>query len=100
MVRSLTERGMPGRSSCHVFNADEYHRLAEIGIPGAIDRCEPIDGDLVGMAPIGHRHAGIVGARKAVVLPQNPAQLGRAIKQPLWARPASPSFGSSTSLGQ
>jgi Uma2 family endonuclease len=39
------------------FTADEYERLVELGIFGEDERLELIDGDIVEMAPIGHRHA-------------------------------------------
>jgi Uma2 family endonuclease len=65
-----------------LFTVDEYHRMGEAGILGEDERVELIDGEIVEMAPIGHRHAGCVinltrlfitrlGDR-AVISPQNP----------------------------
>jgi Uma2 family endonuclease len=39
------------------FTAEEYERLVELGIFGEEERLELIDGDIVEMTPIGHRHA-------------------------------------------
>lgn len=42
------------------FSVSEYDRMAEAGILGEDDRVELIDGEVVEMTPIGHRHAGCV----------------------------------------
>jgi Uma2 family endonuclease len=49
------------------FTADEYERLVELGIFGEDERLELIDGDIVEMAPIGHRH-GACGSRLNLLL--------------------------------
>jgi Uma2 family endonuclease len=38
------------------FSAEEYHRLGEIGVLGARERVELLDGFLIDMPPIGYRH--------------------------------------------
>lgn len=38
------------------FTVDEYHRMAQVGILAADERVELLEGRLVRMSPIGHRH--------------------------------------------
>ena len=69
------------------FTVDTYQRLGELGILGAADRVELIDGQVVEMSPIGDRHASCVRrlnglfARQlldvAVIDVQNPVVLGQ-----------------------
>ena len=77
----LAESGVQRRR----FTADEYHRLAEVGILHEDDRVELIEGEIILMAPIGLRHAACVGrltreltlalGRRAFLWPQNPVRL-------------------------
>jgi Uma2 family endonuclease len=65
-----------------LFTVDEYHKMGEAGILGEDERVELIDGEIVQMAPIGHRHIGcVINANRlflsrlgdrAVISPQNP----------------------------
>lgn len=40
------------------FTVEEYHRLAELGVFGAGERLELLDGIIAEMSPIGPRHSG------------------------------------------
>jgi Uma2 family endonuclease len=42
------------------FNVEEYHRMAELGVLGAEERVELIEGEIVEIAPVGSRHAACV----------------------------------------
>jgi Uma2 family endonuclease len=68
------------------FTADEYERMVDLGIFGEDERLELIEGEIVEMAPVGHRHAACVAqlnkrlvisvGDRALVWVQGPARLG------------------------
>lgn len=68
------------------FTADEYERMGTLGIFREDERLELIDGEIVEMAPIGHRHGAcvsqlnerlVIGVRdRALVWVHGPARLG------------------------
>jgi Uma2 family endonuclease len=77
----------------HKLSVSDFYRMGEAGILNEDDRIELIEGELIDMAPIGSRHAGIVTrlARllmkavndQAIVSVQNPLRLsGRSEPQP------------------
>lgn len=45
----------------HRITVDEYYRMAEVGLLAPDARVELIEGEIIDMAPIGSRHAAIVG---------------------------------------
>ncbi|HEX7050479.1 MAG TPA: Uma2 family endonuclease [Longimicrobiales bacterium] len=67
------------------FTVDEYYRMTEVGILGADERVELIEGEIVEMASIGSRHAACVNrftrifvrgvGEAALVAIQNPVRL-------------------------
>jgi Uma2 family endonuclease len=67
------------------FTADDYYRMAEVGILAPRERVELIDGEIVAMTPIGSRHGACVSSAlrsliraagdDAIAWPQNPVRL-------------------------
>jgi Uma2 family endonuclease len=67
------------------FTVDEYYRMAEVGILGAGERVELIEGEIIQMEAIGSRHAGCVNGinqllvrgvgDRGLVAIQNPVRL-------------------------
>jgi Uma2 family endonuclease len=67
------------------FTADEYERMVELGIFREDERLELIGGEIVEMAPVGHRHAACIAnlneffvtgvGKRALVWSQGPARL-------------------------
>ncbi len=66
------------------FSADEYHRMAEVGILHEDERVELVYGEIVLMPPVGGRHvdavnrltASLSGRSDLLVSVQNPVPLG------------------------
>jgi Uma2 family endonuclease len=69
------------------FTVDEYYRMADAGILREGERVELIDGEIIQMSPIGHRHMVCVNRAnmllanalngKAIVSVQNPLRLNQ-----------------------
>ena len=75
------------------WTVEEFNRMADLGLLQPGERVELIEGEIVEMAPIGSRHAGMVNillglfsraaANLAVVSVQNPLIVGdRSVPQP------------------
>ena len=70
----------------HRITVEHFYRMAEVGLFAEDERVELIEGEIIDVPPMGHRHAGVVdylakllmsslGAR-AIVRPQLPLRLG------------------------
>jgi Uma2 family endonuclease len=69
------------------FTIDQYHRIGEAGVLGSDERYELLNGEVISITPIGHRHAACVNSNayrftlafpgRAIVSTQNPLVLGR-----------------------
>ena len=57
----------PATPSRRRFDVDAYHRMAETGILAPEDRVELIDGEVIGLAPIGAAHGGKVDRLTSLV---------------------------------
>jgi len=67
------------------FTADQFYRLAEVGVIGSRDRIELLNGELIIMHAIGYRHGqavtnlnGVISEqarRRYKISPQNPVEL-------------------------
>ncbi len=67
---------MTGEPRKHRITADEYHRMAEVGLLAPDARVELIAGEIIDMAPIGTDHCSVVDYLTEVLAP---AVRGRAI---------------------
>ena len=72
----------------HRITVEHFYRMAEVGLFAEDERVELIEGEIIDLPPMGHRHAGVVdylakwlmsalGAR-AIVRSQLPLRLGDA----------------------
>ena len=76
---------MSALATTYKFTVDEYVRLYEVGLLDAHDRIELLNGELIIMHAIGHRHAQAVtnlnfelaeqSRRRYMISPQNPVEL-------------------------
>ena len=67
----------------HRFTAAEYQRLGEVGIIGEEDRVELIDGEILDMGDIGHRHAAQVNRLNRVLVQNSEETMGVSVQNPL-----------------
>jgi Uma2 family endonuclease len=65
------------------FTVDEYHRMAEAGVLTEDDRVELLDGQIVPMTPIGHRHAGCVNRLNALLASRAGAAATVSVQNPV-----------------
>lgn len=65
------------------FTADEFERLAEVGILHEDDRLELLDGDIVEMTPIRTDHAGCVNALNAIFTRRLGDRIIAAVQNPV-----------------
>ena len=81
------------RVARHKLTAEEYYRMAEVGVLAHDARIELIEGEVIDMAPIGSKHYSAVArlhrmlqlawADKAIVVAQSPLRLsGRSEPEP------------------
>jgi Uma2 family endonuclease len=61
----------------------EYHRLGQVGILGADDRVELLEGQLVKMSPIGPRHALAVDALAEILITAVAGKAGVRVQNPV-----------------
>lgn len=70
----------------HRITVEHFYRMAEAGLFAEDERVELVDGEIIDVPPMGHRHAGVVQflakllvdclADRALVRPQLPVRLG------------------------
>ena len=74
-------------AATYKFTAEEFYRLYEVGLFNSKDRIELLNGEIIIMQAIGHRHAQAVtwlnaefgeqARRRYMISPQNPVELER-----------------------
>lgn len=64
-MRTTLER--PGSALRHLFDVDDYYRMAEAGILSREDRVELIEGEIVDLVPIGAAHGGKINRLTSLV---------------------------------
>lgn len=86
-MNTLAIETPPSFPARHRLTVEDFHKMGEAGILTEDVRVELIEGEIVDMAPIGSRHAGLVrkliqsftkaAANAAIVDAQNPVVLGQ-----------------------
>ena len=84
---SATFRTMSALATTYKFTAEDFYRLYEAGLFDSKDRLELLNGEIIIMQAIGHRHAQAVtnlasyfaeqAKRRFKISPQNPVELER-----------------------
>jgi Uma2 family endonuclease len=65
------------------LSADDYHRMAEVGIFRPDERLELIEGELIDMPPIGHFHAGLANDLNRHFAPRIDGRAVASIRNPI-----------------
>ena len=71
------------------FTVREYYRMAEAGILHEDDRIELIEGDIIEMAPIGHRHTACVKRLNHLFIEQLGLRVVISVQDPIRLSPRS-----------
>lgn len=78
-------KALPAEVRRHRFDAEEYHKMLEVGLLSEDDRVELIRGEILDMTPIGARHLACVTRLNHILVEQARGRYFVSVQNPVGA---------------
>ena len=83
-MSAVLKQGAPVMAPHWKLSTSEYHRMIAAGILQEDDRLELVKGELIDMAPIGHRHSGLSNALIELLGFPTRGRATTSVQNPVW----------------